>query len=250
MAGAGNALSAFGQRLRMFRKGRGWTQEDLARRTNRHWTYIGGLERGERNPTLIVICELAAALAIQPGELLAEPHPICETFNASVSDILDAIGKGFRAQIDVKGKLAELYMNRRLDALRASGAIEDLVWLDVDGRPDFLVRHRGREMNVECKNIRNETYANPPSYKVELQRTRNSMDGTPTRGYKAEDFDVLGVSLFNQTRRWDYLYVATRHLERRSTMPDLLKVMQRVPMEPNDVWTPDPLQAFDDALGM
>jgi len=109
-------LSAFGNRLRVFRKSCGWTQEELARRTDRHWTYIGGLERGERNPTLIVICEIAAALAISPKELLDDSHAICGKLNASATDVLDAIESGFRAQIDVKGKLAELYMNRQFRA--------------------------------------------------------------------------------------------------------------------------------------
>jgi transcriptional regulator with XRE-family HTH domain len=250
MAALRRELSAFGDRLRTIRKARGWTQEELARRTNRHWTYIGGLERGERNPTLIVICDLAVALTVSPSELLDDRHPLCTKLNAAASDILDAIQSGFRAQIDVKGKLAELYMNRHFEALRASGAIASVTWQDADGKPDFLVRYRDRDVIVECKNIRNEVFARPPSYKVELQRTRNSMDGSPTRGYKVDDFDVLGVSLFNQTGRWDYLYVATKHLARRSTPVDFFVIMQRVPMEPNDTWTSDPLQAFDDALGV
>lgn len=250
MGSPDEVLAAFGGRLRTLRKERGWTQEQLARRTNRHWTYIGGLERGERNPTLIVICEVAAALGVSPRELLGEVHPVCAKLNASMSDILDAIGRGFRAQIDVKGKLAELYMSRRLEALKKKGAIADVVWRDADGEPDFLVTYRGKSITVECKNVRNEVYVRPASFKVELQRTRNSLDGTPTRGYRADEFDVLGVSLFNQTARWEYLYIATRHLERRQALPDLLVVMQRVPMTPSGKWATDPLRAFDDAIGI
>jgi transcriptional regulator with XRE-family HTH domain len=245
-----SAQRAFGDRLREWRKLRGFTQEELARRTKRHWTYIGGLERGERNPTLLVLRDLASALTISPAELLDERHTLSTKLNAPACDILDAIDRGFRAQIDVKGKLAELYMNRQFEAMRNSGAIKGVTWQDADGKPDFVVKYRGREIIVECKNIRNEVFARPPSYKGELQRTRNSMDGTPTRGYKAGDFDVLGVALFNQTGRWEYLYVATKRLERRPTMPDFLVIMQRVPMTPDEVWTPDPLRAFDDALGM
>jgi transcriptional regulator with XRE-family HTH domain len=241
-------LGAFGDNLRKLRKSHGWTQEELARRTNRHWTYIGGLERGERNPTLVVICELAAALGVSPAELVTERHPVCAKLNASASDVLKAIERGFRAQIDVKGKLAELYMNRQFEALRANGAIQEFVWQDSDGKPDFQVTYRGATIIVECKNIRNETFAQPPSYKVELQRTRNSKDGTPTRGYRADEFDVLGVSLFNQTGRWEYLYVATKHLQRRPDMPEFLGIMHRVPMLPDAIWSSDALVAFDTAI--
>jgi len=244
------ALQGFGQHLRALRLARGWTQEELARRTNRHWTYIGGLERGERNPTLRVLRELADAFKLSLPELLDDPHSLCLKLNTSARDVLDAIERGFRAQIDVKGKLAELYMSRQLEALRARGALAAFTWYDVDGKPDFVVQYRGKELNLECKNIRNERFAQPPSYKVELQRTRNSMDGTPTRGYKVNEFDVLGVSLFNQTGRWDFLYVATRRLAQRATQPTFLGIMQRVPMEPKQPWTTDPLRAFDDAIGV
>ena len=40
--------------------GRG-SQEELGHRAGKHWTYIGGIERGERNPTLAVIAEQAEA---------------------------------------------------------------------------------------------------------------------------------------------------------------------------------------------
>ena len=61
-----------------------------------------------------------------------------------------------------------------------------------------------------------------------MQKTRNSMDGTPTRGYKVDEFDILGVALFNQTGEWDYYFIATKRLERRPTMPEFLTIMQRV----------------------
>ena len=59
----------FGQRLRELRLERGWSQEELAHRAGKHWTYIGGIERGERNPTLVVIADLARGLRVKVGEL-------------------------------------------------------------------------------------------------------------------------------------------------------------------------------------
>ena len=54
-----------GKRVRQLRLKKGWTQEQLAERTNRHWTYIGGIERGERNVTLQVIADIARALGVE-----------------------------------------------------------------------------------------------------------------------------------------------------------------------------------------
>ena len=63
---------AFGRRVRELREQRGWTQEDLAAKCGRHWTYVGGIERGERNPTLRVISDIAHALGIPVRELFPE----------------------------------------------------------------------------------------------------------------------------------------------------------------------------------
>ena len=62
----------FGARVRTLRLERGWSQEELAARAKRHWTYIGGVERGERNPTLFVIADLAKALGVKPAELFEQ----------------------------------------------------------------------------------------------------------------------------------------------------------------------------------
>lgn len=48
----------------------GLSQEEFAARCGLHRTYIGGIERGERNPTLTVLGRIARALSIQPGMLL------------------------------------------------------------------------------------------------------------------------------------------------------------------------------------
>jgi hypothetical protein len=48
-------------------------------------------------------------------------HPLERKFNASAWDILCAIEKGFRAQVDVKGKLAEWFLYKVLEELNAAG---------------------------------------------------------------------------------------------------------------------------------
>jgi transcriptional regulator with XRE-family HTH domain len=62
----------FGERLRKLRQDRGWSQEELAARSDHHWTYIGGVERGERNPTLLVIASPAKALKVKIADLFPD----------------------------------------------------------------------------------------------------------------------------------------------------------------------------------
>lgn len=47
------------------------SQEELAGRAGLHRNYVGLLERGQRNPTLLVLAELAAKLKVSIAELIA-----------------------------------------------------------------------------------------------------------------------------------------------------------------------------------
>lgn len=59
----------FGNRVRQLRKDRGWSQEDFAFRVGLDRSYIGGVERGERNISLENIELVAAALQVSLAEL-------------------------------------------------------------------------------------------------------------------------------------------------------------------------------------
>ena len=61
-------MREFGERLRRLRKGRGLSQEALALACELDRTYIGGIERGERNVSLLNIRKIAKALAVSPKE--------------------------------------------------------------------------------------------------------------------------------------------------------------------------------------
>ena len=62
----------FGTRLRDLRKRRGLSQESLALACELDRTYIGGVERGERNISLINIFKIAEALGVPASQLLTD----------------------------------------------------------------------------------------------------------------------------------------------------------------------------------
>lgn len=65
-------LVAFGQRIRQLRKSRGLSQENLAFSAGVHRTYVGMIERGEKNITLSNIRKMADAFGIFVSELLKD----------------------------------------------------------------------------------------------------------------------------------------------------------------------------------
>lgn len=58
-----------GQNVSRLRRERELSQEDFAFESGLHRTYISGIERGVRNPTVLVIQKLANALAVSPATL-------------------------------------------------------------------------------------------------------------------------------------------------------------------------------------
>ncbi len=67
----GDLQRTFGRNLRAHRKGCGLSQEEFADALGVHRTYIGGIERGERNLTLKSMERIAHQIKVSPLELLA-----------------------------------------------------------------------------------------------------------------------------------------------------------------------------------
>ncbi len=67
----GDLQRTFGRNLRAHRKGCGLSQEEFADALGVHRTYIGGIERGERNLTLKSVERIARQIKVSPLELLA-----------------------------------------------------------------------------------------------------------------------------------------------------------------------------------
>lgn len=63
------SIKILGQRIREKRKGLDWTQEHLADQAGIDRSYIGGVERGERNVTFSILCRICAALHCDVAEL-------------------------------------------------------------------------------------------------------------------------------------------------------------------------------------
>lgn len=59
-----------GVNVRRLREEKGWSQEELAFDTGMHRTYISGIERGVRNPTITVVEKIARKLEVGPEKLL------------------------------------------------------------------------------------------------------------------------------------------------------------------------------------
>lgn len=64
-------LVMLGVRIKTLRKSKGWTQETFAMQVGLDRSYMGGIERGERNITFDTMCMIANTLDIELSELLA-----------------------------------------------------------------------------------------------------------------------------------------------------------------------------------
>ena len=67
-----NPKLVFGQAVRRLRLAKGVSQEALAELAGIHRTYIGDVERGTRNISLVNILRIARALDVSPGQLMQE----------------------------------------------------------------------------------------------------------------------------------------------------------------------------------
>ncbi len=68
-----------GINVRRIREERGDSQEELAFECGLHRTYISGVERGTRNPTVLVLDRIASGLEVPAARLLDEPTPLRRT---------------------------------------------------------------------------------------------------------------------------------------------------------------------------
>lgn len=70
-----DALQALGARVRERRQALGLSQEALGDVSGLHWTFVGQVERGQRNISLHNLLRLAQALEVDPAELVQGLEP-------------------------------------------------------------------------------------------------------------------------------------------------------------------------------
>lgn len=78
-----------GERVRARRNALGISQEVLAERSGQHWTFVGQVERGQRNLSLHNLLKLAAGLDLDAGELVCGLKP-------PIADLVSACRQGGR----------------------------------------------------------------------------------------------------------------------------------------------------------
>lgn len=66
-----NPMSSIADQVRLLRLSKGWSQEELAARCGLHRTYVGAVERAERNITVGTLYKLAHALECEATDLLS-----------------------------------------------------------------------------------------------------------------------------------------------------------------------------------
>ncbi|GMX66750.1 helix-turn-helix transcriptional regulator [Paenibacillus elgii] len=83
-------LRFVGMKIKDLRKGAGLTQEELGEKAGFHTTYIGGLERGERNINLSNLEQIASSLGVEVAELFsyAKKFKINSTKEESLQKLL------------------------------------------------------------------------------------------------------------------------------------------------------------------
>ena len=99
-----------GERIRMYRTRKNLSQDALGDIAGLHGKYIGQLERGEKNATLVSIEKVARALEL-PLEKLFENIVLGETYNANLQECYNLIAplpdKEQRAMLELIKKAME-----------------------------------------------------------------------------------------------------------------------------------------------
>ena len=68
-----------GLNLKKLREEQGFSQESFADHCGLHRTYISGIERGVRNPTVVILDKIARALKVPAGQLLDEGKAVSKS---------------------------------------------------------------------------------------------------------------------------------------------------------------------------
>jgi len=167
-------------------------------------------------------------------------HQLEREFGLTAFELLNALKSRFRARVTLEGAVAEVHMEKKVQAL-VGAVIERYEVYDIDGHPDFGIWLPGsdRRLLAECKNVRGnrkgtEAYregGKAVAYKAETQKTRASKGDPTSRFYGVDQFDILAVCLGKKTGNWaDFMFARAVDLARHAEHKGKLAVFQRVPL--------------------
>lgn len=112
-----------GQNIRLFRKSKGMTQEQLAEKVNVSGSYIGYLERGKKSPSLILLEKIACILNVDPATLLTSNE---EQINLELKKLIALLSDKRPEPIEFLNEVAVAYF-KSLEAERRRIANNDVV---------------------------------------------------------------------------------------------------------------------------
>ncbi len=174
-------------------------------------------------------------------------HPLEQRWNTTAEAILEAIDQSSDlTQRGIRGVLAEATfrtvvlpekLQRWKEQLSVADQSFDLMLTDDVGQVRVQVKLQRKELGAP-KLYRGKS----DHFVVETQRTRGGKrpDQEASRPYRIGEFDVLAVCLHPSTGDWtSFIYCASRDLLRRANNPQLLEVLQPVPMNDSTAWNRD-----------
>lgn len=104
----------FGDRVRLLRKNKGWSQEKLAEKAHLNTKYVGIVERGEKSPTLHTIALISNALNVPTKELFLNAYKAKKHKNDKVNETSPSYTPKDKIQNEIIANLA----NKKLSTLK------------------------------------------------------------------------------------------------------------------------------------
>lgn len=221
--------SSFGNNVRRLRESSGMTQENLAEAAGLDRSYIGGIERGERNPALAAILRLASALGIAPAELFNGIGGNRQNVARSILDRWDFTDEDLTQLIDgnpslrgmALGYLAELKLERLWLSDPRFSEVSKHDDHDRGHHNDRVAVYKGREFTLESKSLQTSTVQRTPEGWV----GRAQVDASDRREVALPDgstmsttcllrgeFDILAVNLFAFGDEWRFSFARNSDL--------------------------------------
>ena len=266
---SGRIRTKFGGNVRKRREYLGMTQESLAEAAGLDRSYIGGIERGERNPALSAILSLAGALRVAPGALFdgigGHEQTILARWDFTDEELTRLIDGNPSLRGMVLGYLAE----QKLESLWLSdsrfSAVSKHDDHDRGHHNDRVAVYRGREFTLESKSLQTST----ARWTDDGWIGRAQVDASDRREVVLPDgstvtttcllrggFDILAVNLFAFGNEWRFAFAKNSDLP-GSRYPryteyqrqHLLATMVDVSWPPQPPFRADLFELLDEMVG-